>query len=45
MTTRPRTTRPISSSSERITGYEIIAPAMLRRPRVDVKLRISGFFR
>ncbi|MFW8604967.1 cobaltochelatase subunit CobN [Rhizobium beringeri] len=32
-------------SSRRVTGYEIIAPAMLRRPRVDVTLRISGFFR
>jgi cobaltochelatase CobN len=32
-------------TSRRVTGYEIIAPAMLRRPRVDVTLRISGFFR
>ncbi|QKK29487.1 cobaltochelatase subunit CobN [Rhizobium indicum] len=32
-------------SSRRVTGYEIIPPAMLRRPRVDVTLRISGFFR
>ncbi|MGZ2456084.1 cobaltochelatase subunit CobN [Rhizobium sp. IY2] len=32
-------------SSRRITGYEIIPPAMLGRPRVDVTLRISGFFR
>ncbi|NKK67556.1 cobaltochelatase subunit CobN [Rhizobium leguminosarum bv. viciae] len=32
-------------SSRRVTGYEIISPAMLRRPRVDVTLRISGFFR
>ncbi|PDS78038.1 cobaltochelatase subunit CobN [Rhizobium sp. L43] len=32
-------------SSRRVTGYEIIAPAMLGRPRVDVTLRISGFFR
>ncbi|OCI95826.1 cobaltochelatase subunit CobN [Rhizobium sp. AC27/96] len=32
-------------SSRRVTGYEIITPAMLRRPRVDVTLRISGFFR
>lgn len=31
--------------SRRVTGYEIIPPAMLRRPRVDVTLRISGFFR
>ncbi|TCS05076.1 cobaltochelatase subunit CobN [Rhizobium sp. BK418] len=32
-------------ASRRVTGYEIIPPAMLRRPRVDVTLRISGFFR
>ena len=32
-------------TSRRVTGYEIIPPAMLRRPRVDVTLRISGFFR
>ncbi|MDC7742000.1 cobaltochelatase subunit CobN [Rhizobium binxianense] len=32
-------------SSRRVTGYEILAPAMLGRPRVDVTLRISGFFR
>ncbi|MET3855124.1 cobaltochelatase subunit CobN [Rhizobium sp. OAE497] len=32
-------------TSRRVTGYEIIQPAMLRRPRVDVTLRISGFFR
>ncbi|MBY5841823.1 cobaltochelatase subunit CobN [Rhizobium leguminosarum] len=32
-------------SSRRVTGYEIISPAMLGRPRVDVTLRISGFFR
>ena len=32
-------------SSRRVTGYEIIPPAMLKRPRVDVTLRISGFFR
>ena len=31
--------------SRRVTGYEIIAPAQLGRPRVDVTLRISGFFR
>ncbi|MCD2181963.1 cobaltochelatase subunit CobN [Rhizobium sp. GN54] len=31
--------------SRRVTGYEIIPPALLRRPRVDVTLRISGFFR
>ncbi|ABC91266.1 cobalamin biosynthesis protein [Rhizobium etli CFN 42] len=32
-------------SSRRVTGYEIISPAALGRPRVDVTLRISGFFR
>ncbi|MGR4843166.1 cobaltochelatase subunit CobN [Rhizobium sp. LARHSG275] len=32
-------------SSRRVTGYEIVPPAMLERPRVDVTLRISGFFR
>ncbi len=33
------------NSSWRVTGYEIIPLAMLARPRVDVTLRISGFFR
>ncbi|WP_313529673.1 cobaltochelatase subunit CobN [Shinella sp.] len=32
-------------ASRRVTGFEIIPPAMLRHPRVDVTLRISGFFR
>ncbi|WFU10853.1 cobaltochelatase subunit CobN [Rhizobium sp. CB3090] len=32
-------------TSRRVTGYEIVAPAKLGRPRVDVTLRISGFFR
>ncbi|APO75173.1 cobaltochelatase subunit CobN [Rhizobium etli 8C-3] len=32
-------------TSRRVTGYEIIPPALLQRPRVDVTLRISGFFR
>jgi cobaltochelatase CobN len=31
--------------SARVTGYEIIQVSMLGRPRVDVTLRISGFFR
>lgn len=31
--------------SRRITGYEIVPLAVLGRPRVDVTLRISGFFR
>ena len=33
------------NASRRVTGYEIIPQAMLGRPRVDVTLRISGFFR
>ncbi len=32
-------------ASRRVTGFEIIPPAVLRHPRVDVTLRISGFFR
>ncbi len=32
-------------SSWRVTGYEVIPLARLGRPRVDVTLRISGFFR
>ncbi|MEI7600244.1 MAG: cobaltochelatase subunit CobN [Aestuariivirga sp.] len=32
-------------SSWRVTGYEVIPLAKLGRPRVDVTLRISGFFR
>ncbi|MCV9960847.1 cobaltochelatase subunit CobN [Pararhizobium sp. BT-229] len=31
--------------SRRVTGYEIVPLAILGRPRVDVTLRISGFFR
>ncbi|MGB7335000.1 MAG: cobaltochelatase subunit CobN, partial [Salaquimonas sp.] len=31
--------------SRRVTGYQIITQAELGRPRVDVTLRISGFFR
>jgi len=31
--------------SRRVTGYEIIPMVSLGRPRVDVTLRISGFFR
>ncbi|MEM8540902.1 MAG: cobaltochelatase subunit CobN [Pseudomonadota bacterium] len=31
--------------SRRVTGFEIIPIAALGRPRVDVTLRISGFFR
>jgi cobaltochelatase CobN len=33
------------SASRRITGFEILPLAVLDRPRVDVTLRISGFFR
>ncbi len=33
------------TASLRVTGYEIIPVAQLGRPRVDVTLRISGFFR
>ena len=32
-------------ASRRVTGYEIITGAELGRPRVDVTLRVSGFFR
>lgn len=32
-------------SSWRVTGYEIVPLAKLGRPRIDVTLRISGFFR
>jgi cobaltochelatase CobN len=31
--------------SERVSGYEITPLAMLRRPRIDVTLRVSGLFR
>jgi len=32
-------------ASGRVTGFEILPPGILDRPRVDVTLRISGFFR
>jgi cobaltochelatase CobN len=32
-------------SSGRVTGFEIMPAAVLDRPRVDVTLRVSGFFR
>ena len=32
-------------ASGRVTGFEVMPLAMLGRPRVDVTLRISGFFR
>jgi cobaltochelatase CobN len=31
--------------TRRVTGFDIIPPAKLGRPRIDVTLRISGFFR
>jgi len=33
------------ASSRRVTGFEILPLSALDRPRVDVTLRISGFFR
>ncbi|MHA1524676.1 MAG: cobaltochelatase subunit CobN [Alphaproteobacteria bacterium] len=32
-------------ASRRVTGFDILPPAKLGRPRVDVTLRVSGFFR
>jgi cobaltochelatase CobN len=32
-------------SSRRVTGFEVLPLSVLDRPRVDVTLRISGFFR
>ncbi|SFH71033.1 cobaltochelatase subunit CobN [Bradyrhizobium sp. Gha] len=32
-------------ASGRVTGYDIIAPAELGRPRIDLTLRVSGLFR
>lgn len=38
--------RPVwDVGSRRVSGYEILSLAQLGRPRVDVTLRISGFFR
>ena len=38
--------KPIwDAASRRITGFEVIPVSVLGRPRVDVTLRISGFFR
>ncbi|MGE4480416.1 cobaltochelatase subunit CobN [Acidocella sp.] len=31
--------------SSRVSGFEILPPALLGRPRIDVTLRISGLFR
>ncbi|MEU5881277.1 cobaltochelatase subunit CobN [Spirillospora sp. NPDC047279] len=38
--------RPVwDDASRRVTGFEIVPPDELGRPRIDVTLRISGFFR
>ena len=38
--------RPLwEGASGRVTGFEILPASLLDRPRVDVTLRISGFFR
>jgi cobaltochelatase CobN len=38
--------RPVwDEASRRVTRLEVIAPAELGRPRIDVVVRISGFFR
>ncbi|HEX4702929.1 MAG TPA: cobaltochelatase subunit CobN [Pseudonocardiaceae bacterium] len=39
--TRPRW----DDASRRVTGFEVVPPAELGRPRIDVVVRISGFFR
>ncbi len=33
------------SASRRVTGFEVLPISVLSRPRVDVTLRVSGFFR
>jgi len=33
------------AASRRVTGFEVLPLAILDRPRVDVTLRVSGFFR
>ncbi|NKB26228.1 MAG: cobaltochelatase subunit CobN [Rhodobacteraceae bacterium] len=33
------------SANRRVTGFEVLPASVLGRPRVDVTLRISGFFR
>ncbi|MDN5932186.1 MAG: cobaltochelatase subunit CobN, partial [Pseudonocardia sp.] len=39
-------TRPVwDDASRRVTGFEIVPRAELGRPRIDVTVRISGFFR
>ncbi len=38
--------RPVwEGSTQRVTGIEVLPAAALGRPRVDVTLRVSGFFR
>ncbi len=38
--------RPVwDAGSRRVTGFEIMPASVLGRPRVDVTLRVSGFFR
>ncbi|WP_326599710.1 cobaltochelatase subunit CobN [Streptomyces sp. NBC_01803] len=38
--------RPVwDDASRRVTGFEVVRPAELGRPRIDVTVRISGFFR
>ncbi|KQQ32553.1 cobalt chelatase [Rhizobium sp. Leaf306] len=38
--------RPVQDAATgRVTGIEVLAPATLGRPRIDVSLRISGLFR
>src|SRR5215217_3607524 len=38
--------RPVwNEESRRVTGLEVIPPGELGRPRIDVTVRISGFFR
>src|SRR5437660_7760377 len=38
--------RPVwEVASGRVTGFEILPASVMDRPRVDVTLRISGFFR
>jgi cobaltochelatase CobN len=32
-------------ASRRVTGFEVVSPEELGRPRIDVTVRISGFFR
>ena len=38
--------RPVwDDASRRVTGFEVVPPSELGRPRIDVTVRISGFFR